>query len=70
MNETKYDRSESCNKCGGLNNRAKEGEHEFETLCDDCGHVDYWAYGYFHSGCSGLNNAKKYVNRNGKIVNI
>lgn len=74
MIETKYDREESCNKCGGLNNRVKNGkfyaEHEFETICDECGHIDFWAYGYFQSGCDGLNKAKKYVNRKGKIVNI
>lgn len=46
---------ESCNACGGVNSVAVKdtiNHHvcEAETKCWDCGHEDYWAYGFFESG--------------------
>lgn len=57
-----YDRPDSCNKCGEMNNRYDKNpwDGETRTVCTDCGHVDYWAYGHFESGEDGLNAAKKY----------
>ena len=57
-----YDRPDSCNKCGEMNNRYDKNpwDGETRTVCTDCGHVDYWAYGHFESGEDGLSAAKKY----------
>ena len=45
-----------------MNNRYDKNpwDGETRTVCTDCGHVDYWAYGHFESGEDGLNAAKKY----------
>ena len=45
---------DSCNACGGDNEvKVKDTINyhicEAETVCSDCGHQDYWAYGFFES---------------------
>ena len=83
-NETKYDRLDSCNKCGGLNNECESNpffsDHcggtkticigGTKTICIDCGFEDYWAYGYYESGQDMVGMSKKYVNRKGKLVDV
>lgn len=66
-----YHRPESCNKCGSMNNEQLSGsftDGEIKTKCKDCGHDDYWSYGFFNSEIEPM--CKKYVNMNGKLVNI
>lgn len=47
-----------CPKCEGVNNITVEDNQELLTLecstkCTECGHEDYWAYGYFQSVMDG-----------------
>ena len=55
----------SCNKCAGRNTVYHdpfnpESSGETETKCKNCGHEDYWSYGFFMSGQGGLNASSKY----------
>lgn len=76
--ETQYHRLDSCNKCGGLNNRNvsfanpfdADSSHCAKTKCHDCGHEDLWDTGFFESGMEMVSNCKKYANRNGRLVNL
>lgn len=50
----KYDNMYVCIKCSGSNDVktvTTDGGYtsEAETYCMDCGHKDYWAYGFFNS---------------------
>jgi len=50
----KYHCYDSCNKCTGVNEYnvtdSLDGRMlECKTKCKDCGHEDYWAYGFFES---------------------
>lgn len=68
-----YHRPESCNWCGNLANNIVSGSFEsgeIETECESCGHEDFWSYGFFESSESIESKCKKYVNINGKLVNI
>lgn len=62
-----YHEPTSCNKCGtGINKltiRQTDGGYvsEAETVCEACGHCDYWAYGFFESGQEMVSNCKKYT---------
>ncbi len=63
--KTEYHCFDSCNACGGENeliNPSYEGSfiHEVKTKCKECGHDDYWAYGYFESSCEIESKCKKY----------
>ena len=55
MNDTKYHCYQSCNSCSGTNSiKVIDSINgvllcEAETICDKCGHKDYWAYGFFES---------------------
>tara|TARA_R110000803_G_C11989465_1_gene321810 strand:- start:27321 stop:27737 length:417 start_codon:yes stop_codon:yes gene_type:complete len=47
-----------CTECGGenqLTDKAYDGGHvsECKTICTNCGHPSYWAFGYFQN--EGLN---------------
>lgn len=60
-----YDNPYSCNKCAGRNTVYHypfnpESSGETETKCKNCGHEDYWSYGFFMSGQDGLNASSKY----------
>lgn len=76
--ETQYHRLDSCNKCGGINNKnagfsnpfSADGSHCAKTRCDDCGHEDLWDTGFFESGMEIESKCKKYVNRGGKLINL
>lgn len=51
---TQYHCHDSCNACGGVNIYqviSTDGGHlsECKTECKECGHKDYWAYGFFES---------------------
>lgn len=55
----------TCNKCGGSTEveikETIEGHiSECKTKCKVCGFEDYWAYGYFESGCEGYDACTKY----------
>lgn len=69
-----YHRPESCNKCGSEDSNeitwGSSYDGELKTKCDKCGHKDYWAYGFFESGEEIESNCKKYVNMNGKLINL
>lgn len=50
----KYHCIDSCNKCGGVNQTInpsldERGVYESKTKCNDCGFIDYWAYGFYES---------------------
>lgn len=66
MSKTQYHNPYSCNKCGGVN-RVKcdpfdvESSGETETICNHCGHKDYWAHGFFESSEDGLDKCSKYT---------
>jgi len=52
---TTYHCKESCNKCRAENgikviDTTDDYVSECETKCRECGHEDYWAYGFFQSG--------------------
>lgn len=54
MSENTYDDPNLCVKCGKLHTIVKQvhiESHmaEAETECHNCGHKDYWAYGWFQS---------------------
>ena len=62
---TRYHEPSSCNKCRGINefiNEAWEGSLlcEVSTKCTECGHEDYWAYGFFESGAEIVSNCETY----------
>jgi len=44
---------DSCNKCSKENDVEVIGTiyevSEARTVCKECGHIDYWSYGYFES---------------------
>lgn len=67
---TQYHCPDSCNKCGGTNATRVDIHYVFEgpTVCQNCGHKDYWAYGWFESSEDGLNACRKYINDGGKLV--
>jgi hypothetical protein len=49
-----YDDKNKCPKCSGLNkikvvDSIEDAICECETTCGNCGHLDYWAYGYYES---------------------
>ena len=51
---TKYHKKESCNVCRGVNDVEPTATDEYticeaNTVCRDCGHKDFWAYGFFES---------------------
>lgn len=51
---TEYHQIRSCNKCTGFNEievtDSVDGHvSEADTTCVECGHKDYWAYGFFMS---------------------
>lgn len=61
---SEYHCKESCNKCAGKNkieivDNTDSHINECKTRCIDCGHADYWAYGYFESGTEMKSNCKK-----------
>ena len=61
----KYDEPSFCNKCEGKNKLTAtynvDGTVcEYDSICLDCGHGDYWAYGFFESQIDGFNKSKKY----------
>lgn len=71
----KYDCFDSCNRCGvGVNEiKVKDSINgqisEAETKCKDCGHSDYWAYGFFESSKDIISRCEKYsfeVKQNGR----
>lgn len=69
---TKYHVPESCNNCRGENKVTQtSGDGGLmcgaETECKKCGHLDYWAYGFFESSSEMESNCKKYINENGKL---
>jgi hypothetical protein len=50
---SKVDSVGKCICCGGVNEVTNKDhiEHtlcEAETVCNDCGFINYWAYGYFN----------------------
>lgn len=52
---TDYHVTKSCNACGGDNDvdwsdYVDSHPYEAKTKCNQCGHNDYWAYGWFESG--------------------
>lgn len=55
----------TCNNCGDAND-FRNPQYEESTLletytdCQNCGHKDYWAYGFFESGGDGYNSCRKY----------
>lgn len=60
-----YHCADSCNACTGTNEVTVkdtiEGHVcEAETVCKDCGHQDYWAYGFFESGQHIESKCRKY----------
>ena len=61
-----YDNKLYCNKCGKFSNKIYPTdftEHiicEADTICEECGFKDCWAYGYFISSSEGYNASKKY----------
>lgn len=63
---TKYQVIDSCNACGdGINeihiiSTIGGCVCEAKTVCNECGHVDYWAYGFFESGTEIISKAKTY----------
>lgn len=64
---TEYHCMGSCNKCAGENKIDTVDTincHicEAKTECKDCGHKDYWAYGFFESGQDMVSNCAKYTN--------
>jgi hypothetical protein len=65
---TEYHEPSSCNACGIGVNKLKVTQSdagyvsEAETVCQSCGHTDYWAYGFFESGQDMVSNCKKYTN--------
>jgi len=63
--KTEYHNVESCNKCAGKNTVHTVAFeiclHEAETVCNDCGFQDYWAYGFFASGSVMVSNCRKYA---------
>lgn len=52
MSWAQYDNLHKCPECSGVN-EYKVTEWidyiigECETNCEDCGHQDYWAYGFY-----------------------
>lgn len=63
--KTTYHLETSCNKCSGRNEvtvlDSQEGHlHEAKTKCIDCGHEDYWYYGFFESSQHMESNCKMY----------
>ena len=71
--EVLYQDKTYCNKCGLHSNTVKvvatdEGyTSEATTKCDECGHIDYWAYGFFESGEEIVSKAKTYT-RHTKLI--
>jgi len=65
MDEVKYHRLDSCNKCGG-DNRSKptafddDFVSEAKTECQDCGFEDFWAYGFYESSEEIISKCKTY----------
>ena len=62
---TQYHCMDSCNACGEKNeliNPAydERGVYETKTTCEECGHKDYWAYGFFESGSEMESKCQKY----------
>ena len=60
-----YHVKESCNNCAGSNelinpSHDEAGVYETCTKCRDCGHTDYWAYGFFESGQRMVSKCKTY----------
>lgn len=66
MSEVEFHCVDSCNKCKGTNSieitNILDGHTllEAETVCNDCGFEDYWAYGWFESGQDVESNCEKY----------
>lgn len=55
--QTEYHNMDSCNSCGHPSSNSVTVKDtisghvcESETVCQVCGHKDYWAYGWFESG--------------------
>ena len=63
----KYHDPSSCNKCGeGMNKFIDEiwdGSVmcEVRTQCRQCGHKDYWGYGYFESAAEIISKCRMYI---------
>ena len=62
---TIYHNPDSCNKCSGKNivdvvDMADGHMSECKTKCTECGHIDYWAFGYFESGSEIESKCKTY----------
>ena len=62
---TIFHNKNSCNKCAGKNNIKTIDTDtgyisECETICTKCGHMDYWAYGFFQSGSEIESKCKTY----------
>ena len=62
---TDYHDPYSCNKCGKDNEvtvTASDGSSMYEgkTKCNECGHEDYWAYGWFESGAEMVSKCSTY----------
>lgn len=65
MSSGRFHNPYSCNKCGKENEVAcdpfnNEAPGETKTKCKECGHEDYWHYGFFESSEDGLDSCSKY----------
>jgi hypothetical protein len=60
MEKSDYDCAHTCLSCGGKNKLVKpyyelHTLHESETECTKCGHVNYWAHGWYQYDTGDLN---------------
>ena len=72
MMNIEYHDPKSCNMCSGENATFNEIYDsgvvaETGTKCSVCGHIDYWAYGFYESSAEIKSNCNKYINDNGKL---
>jgi hypothetical protein len=63
--EGRYHCPDSCNICGGVNEVTVRDSIDYRpiemsTVCKNCGHEDYWAYGFFESGQHMVSKCRKY----------
>ena len=66
---TGYHNMDSCNLCGNPNSNSVNVVDtingyvsEASTVCGECGHEDYWAYGFFESSQDIESKCLKYYN--------
>ena len=61
-----YDDYNSCNKCGGVDNKITDEVYveshlaECGVECSECGFVDHWAYGFYESSSYMISKCNKY----------